>query len=76
MHEVSLSNAPGSWTLRLLINLPCTMKKKHMMTGNLGPIFAAGHFSSAAENANSFPSVQPAGVRDFNIPFFPSAIED
>lgn len=52
---------------------------KHMMMGNLRPIFAAvrtGHLSFAAENANTFPSVQPAGVRDFNIPFFPTAIED
>lgn len=46
---------------------------KHMMTGDLRPIFAAirtGHFSSAAENANTFPSVQPADIRDFNTLFF------
>lgn len=45
---------------------------KHMMIGNLRPIFAAirtRHFSSAAENANTFPSVQPGDIRDFNILF-------
>lgn len=47
---------------------------KHMMIGDLRPIFAAvgtGHCSSAAENANTFPNVQPAGITDFNtLSFF------
>lgn len=52
---------------------------KHTTIGSLSLIFVAlrtGHFSSVTENANNFPSVQPAGIRNVNILFFPTAIGD